>query len=272
MQKTHCNIIKDLMPSYIDELCSEESKQLVEEHFKECNNCKKLYEQTSLETIPGTPATASKEIDYFKNIRKKVTTKNDYLLYITAVLFFFQLYFNFNQLLRIGYSQIILYGNAIFLLLIALALFPTLPDFTEHPVPNKIKLPILGIEFGIMTGMFTYLAYVCYYSLTYDGLPFGMQPKQFGPFIITLITVFGAFYIIAFVATLIISLRKKTICPALCILPIGGFSLISDYAHLLTEYSGNVHILSFIQPYGIVMAEVILALGIYMFVTRKKTF
>lgn len=34
-----CNIIKDLIPSYLDEICSEESVAAVEEHLKTCSSC-----------------------------------------------------------------------------------------------------------------------------------------------------------------------------------------------------------------------------------------
>ena len=39
-----CNIVKDLLPLYIDDLCSEDSKQMVEEHIKGCDECKRALE------------------------------------------------------------------------------------------------------------------------------------------------------------------------------------------------------------------------------------
>lgn len=39
-----CNIIKDLLPLYIDGCCSEKSAHLIEEHLKSCPECKKTYE------------------------------------------------------------------------------------------------------------------------------------------------------------------------------------------------------------------------------------
>lgn len=38
--KTDCNIIKDLIPLYIDKVCSKKSSDLIEEHLKECNECR----------------------------------------------------------------------------------------------------------------------------------------------------------------------------------------------------------------------------------------
>lgn len=43
MEKT-CEIIKDLLPLYIDGVCSEDSKNAVEEHIKTCEDCKRELE------------------------------------------------------------------------------------------------------------------------------------------------------------------------------------------------------------------------------------
>ena len=37
--KTDCNIIRDLLPLYADDVCSGESRALVEEHLSECPDC-----------------------------------------------------------------------------------------------------------------------------------------------------------------------------------------------------------------------------------------
>lgn len=39
-----CNIIRDLIPLYIDECCSKESADMVKEHIGSCKECKELYE------------------------------------------------------------------------------------------------------------------------------------------------------------------------------------------------------------------------------------
>lgn len=38
----NCNIIADLLPLYVDGICSNESKVLIEEHIKTCKSCEKL--------------------------------------------------------------------------------------------------------------------------------------------------------------------------------------------------------------------------------------
>lgn len=41
--KIECNVIKDLLPLYLDDCCSDESKYLVNEHLAECEICKDSY-------------------------------------------------------------------------------------------------------------------------------------------------------------------------------------------------------------------------------------
>ena len=44
MSRISCNVNKDLLPLYVDDVCSEESKDLVEEHLSECGECQNYYE------------------------------------------------------------------------------------------------------------------------------------------------------------------------------------------------------------------------------------
>lgn len=40
-----CRIIEDLIPSYVDEVLSENVKTAVEDHLRECPKCRKLLEE-----------------------------------------------------------------------------------------------------------------------------------------------------------------------------------------------------------------------------------
>lgn len=44
MRNKECDIMKDLLPSYVDEICTEASKEWVEQHLKGCEDCKKTVE------------------------------------------------------------------------------------------------------------------------------------------------------------------------------------------------------------------------------------
>ena len=43
MNKINCNIIKDLLPLYVDDLACEDTKALVESHLKKCGSCMEEY-------------------------------------------------------------------------------------------------------------------------------------------------------------------------------------------------------------------------------------
>lgn len=49
MSKVSCEIIKDMLPLYYDNVCSDDSKRMVEEHLLECNNCKMELENLQVE-------------------------------------------------------------------------------------------------------------------------------------------------------------------------------------------------------------------------------
>lgn len=54
MAKIPCEIIRDLLPLYQDDICSEKSRNAIEEHIKECESCR-----TSLISAVVEPTAAS---------------------------------------------------------------------------------------------------------------------------------------------------------------------------------------------------------------------
>lgn len=51
MYKLECDIIKDLIPLYIENIASEGSSKEVEYHIKTCDNCKKILDQMKRKAI-----------------------------------------------------------------------------------------------------------------------------------------------------------------------------------------------------------------------------
>ena len=48
--KYNCEIIKDLLPLYVDNICSSQTREIVEEHLNECADCR-AYLKELKETI-----------------------------------------------------------------------------------------------------------------------------------------------------------------------------------------------------------------------------
>ena len=44
MNNKECDIIKDLLPSYVDNICSDASTEWIEAHLAECEECREVAE------------------------------------------------------------------------------------------------------------------------------------------------------------------------------------------------------------------------------------
>ena len=57
MRKTSCGVIQDLLPLYLDGCCHADSRALVEEHLKECPDCRRAKQEMTGELpVPEEPA------------------------------------------------------------------------------------------------------------------------------------------------------------------------------------------------------------------------
>ena len=80
-----CGMIKDLIPLYIDGVCSEESRQLVEEHMKECDTCRMLATKMKSElTLPMEDGTKVRSFRRF--FQKKVWSRVAVIVIIFVLL------------------------------------------------------------------------------------------------------------------------------------------------------------------------------------------
>ncbi len=71
--KNECDLVKDLLFSYNDNILSNTSKELVEEHLKKCDECKKILEEIKQDSNDKKQI---KEIDFLKSIKKNINKKN----------------------------------------------------------------------------------------------------------------------------------------------------------------------------------------------------
>lgn len=74
-----CGLIQDLLPLFHDGVCSEESKSVIKEHLKECEPCKKYYEELceadcmdQASSPPPDPTEELKKAASFQAVKKKL--------------------------------------------------------------------------------------------------------------------------------------------------------------------------------------------------------
>ena len=69
--KIDCKIVEDLLPLYLDNVCSEQTKAAVEDHLRQCPECQKLIDHTQAVELPHITLEPSKgELAVKKGFRK----------------------------------------------------------------------------------------------------------------------------------------------------------------------------------------------------------
>ena len=70
MNKISCNIIRDLLPLYVDEVVSQDTRAMMVEHLEQCAECREKYENMK-STVVIPVEDDIKLLEHFKNAWKK---------------------------------------------------------------------------------------------------------------------------------------------------------------------------------------------------------
>lgn len=65
-----CKLVQDILPNYIEKLTSEDTNRYIEEHLKECNECKEILKNMG-ENLVLDQIEEKKKIDYLKRIKRR---------------------------------------------------------------------------------------------------------------------------------------------------------------------------------------------------------
>ena len=79
-----CEVVKDLLPSYLDGVASSETKTAVERHMEECPDCRETLRRMK-EPENAAPA-EEKEIDYLKKVRRHSSRKVTVIVSVVVLL------------------------------------------------------------------------------------------------------------------------------------------------------------------------------------------
>lgn len=70
MKEINCDIIKDLLPNYIDKISSESSNKLIEEHLQKCKSCSIALSDMNKDIDSEIIFNQKEQIDFLKGYRK----------------------------------------------------------------------------------------------------------------------------------------------------------------------------------------------------------
>ena len=99
--KLPCELIQDLFPSYIDDLTSDVTNILLEEHVKECDKCREILGRMQETTEGIVHFEEKKEIDFLRKTRK-INQKKIWGSVIGTLVFMITIYFLATYI--IGYT------------------------------------------------------------------------------------------------------------------------------------------------------------------------
>lgn len=80
-----CKIVQDLLPNYIEKLTSQTTNEFVEEHSKQCNECKIVAENMEKELKFNSEKKEDREVEYIKKYSKKMKISKKILLFILGI-------------------------------------------------------------------------------------------------------------------------------------------------------------------------------------------
>ena len=85
--KISCEIVKDLLPLYHDDICSRESRSMIEAHLLECDVCRKYLDDMNDEFIKNDiqEEIEHEKHDALKRIKKKLFRKNVMVSVISVI-------------------------------------------------------------------------------------------------------------------------------------------------------------------------------------------
>ena len=96
-----CDIIKDLLPGYIDGVLSEAGADLVNRHLEECEECNRAYLEMKEELDTGIETKEQVALDGFKKVRQRTKMLKTAFGIVTGLLLFLILSF-FVKIFVIG--------------------------------------------------------------------------------------------------------------------------------------------------------------------------
>lgn len=70
MSELHCDVIRDLLPVYADDLASDATRQVVDEHLKDCQSCREAL-KAMRSPEPERAEAEQKELDFLQTARKR---------------------------------------------------------------------------------------------------------------------------------------------------------------------------------------------------------
>lgn len=176
MSRVNCEIVRDLIPSYLDGICSESSRKAVEQHMLECRECRACLEGLK-NADEAAGETDLEEVDFLKKVKRYRVRKS----VVGAGLFFSFLFIlmlsrpefhgGIENWLQYGMLPLLMAGS-----------WMLLSDYKEPPKMDRGRIAagavsVLGLAYSLGAGG------ILLWTVRNATAPFGMDVSHLGPFL-----------------------------------------------------------------------------------------
>ncbi|MCM1261164.1 MAG: zf-HC2 domain-containing protein [Butyrivibrio sp.] len=225
MEKINCDIIKDLLPSYIDGICSKATTLCVEEHMEGCSECRRMFALCKDNALIGDKL-EQKSLDGLKKLKRRMKYQNVVCCLLMALLTVTG-FCAFTNTVFLSHTAYL----ALFITFILMTLLIGI-DYKDKKTPGKAEYITGAVSFLTDVYITSMLLYFMR-KIPTGVIPFGLDVSQCGHFL-------EAQFIIAFIIQFAFLIRhficivkKNKNCGWLLCLDITGLSLAQQYASWL---------------------------------------
>lgn len=234
MKEISCNIIKDLLPSYVDNICSEDSRHLIEKHISGCEQCR-----TQLELLKSTELTdergEQKRISYLKKIKRHYDQGIVRLIILTLMVIG-------GFLLLVSHDE--LAASPLFYSILPLMLMAAYCLMPDSPLADKrSKLSVILVIGSMLVSIFM-ISYYIFLVFRWNILieetktgPFGIPYNEIGPYLEKWLVFIAIVQLGIFILSNILIFRGYRIHRWIYGLTLTGFSLAAGYICTLHNMS-----------------------------------
>lgn len=224
MSHISCNVIRDLLPSYMDKIASDDSVKLVEEHLAQCSECRNFKDRMGKPDLYLSEKDGN--LDYMKKIRKLTTLKSSicfFLVLITGVIFS-------------RYTKDLQQPGPFFLLAAIMLLCNYILFFqkSQKEAAGKGKTILFNVVSILLILYIMFMIQLSFYNLMNGkGNPFDIEDAKLGPFLYHQLILIMIAEIIIWLREIVLYIRKSRFSIISSSFGIIGFYMSLYYARML---------------------------------------
>ena len=265
MEKMNCDIIRDLIPSYVDEICSEATKNCVESHIEDCSECREMVKLCRDHVLTDKKAEKI-ALNGFQKIKKRMNKQ-----FISNIILIAMLCFSMQRFHYYTENPVTSFAILLIICMCINLLINTHSHVQKKAEKRDYMIGFLSLIISIG------IAYTFYHAvqkaLINEAEPvfFGLEPQQWGPFFNWLFTAAFLLQLAFFIYCLLgINKLQKNLLPLSC-LAITEIFLTSAYLSMLGRLDTPESFLALFSGYNLV-SIVIAVLGTLTGILLMKKF